>query len=224
MTKGLFSTRSLFENPDKGPEATLEALRSYLPKTEVHVLNQVHSDRVVNADDISVDEIPEADAIVSSDRTKILCVRTADCVPVLACSSNGAYLGAIHAGWRGLCLGVVKKGLDAMKSLGAQDIRVFIGPAIGPCCYQVGEDVMERMKGIARVRSIRGAYYVDLWSAAVFQAKNAGIAEHMIHVTRICTSCYNELFHSFRRDARDSGRNISLIGENSWSLPGLRVG
>jgi len=224
MTRGLFSTRMLFTYPDKGPETTLKELRHYLPGMEVRVLRQIHSDRIVNADDIRGSEIPEADAIISSDRTKVLCIRTADCVPILACSLDGTYTGAIHAGWKGLSLDIVEKALDAMKSLGAKDIRVFIGPAIGPCCYQVGPDVLDRMKGIARTRNGHGAYYLDLWDAAVSQARNADIPRHMIQVTKICTSCYNELFHSYRRDGHASGRNISLIGEGAWLLPGLRVG
>jgi YfiH family protein len=94
-------------------------------------------------------EKPEADAIVSNLSGKILSVQVADCVPIVVADAQGRAVAAVHAGWRGTCAGVARVAVDAMtREFGAdpQDLIAAIGPSIGPCCYTVGENVLERFR------------------------------------------------------------------------------
>jgi len=223
LVKGVFCTRDITQGTKSSPGAIASTLKDMVPGQDIYVLNQMHSDRIINAEDIAVGQIPDADGIVSSDPNKILCVRTADCLPVLAWGSNKKIIAAIHAGWRGLSKGIVTKGIEVMKSLGAKNIEIFLGPAIGPCCFEVNYCVGKKVSPILN-RCRNGSYYIDLWEVAAHQAHLSGIPSYKIHTLKICTSCYKKMFFSYRRDGPSTGRNISVIGGKSWLLPGLQVG
>ncbi len=197
-------------------------LREISGEGEVFCLNQVHSDRIVLADDLREGEIPEADGIISRGGDAVLSVRTADCVPMLAWDAGGSVTAAVHAGWRGLSQGIVTKAISRMRALGAVDIRVWFGPAIGPCCYAVHGEVA-RALGWNRAPVSDGLFFPDLWKIATGQARAAGLGKESINAVRLCTACHAALFHSYRRDAEEAGRNIAVIGGRSWLLPGLRA-
>jgi len=186
-------------------------------------MDQVHSDDLVIAQELPVDEIPRADALISCDAEIVLCVRTADCVPVLAWSEDAPMIAAVHAGWRGLAKGIVEKSIRRMQELGARDIKAAMGPAVGPCCYKVGRDVINELKGEPRIDDA-GSLFADLWNEAVLQLVQAGLFRSEITLYRICTSCNEKRFFSYRRQAAQAGRNISVIGGSSWLLPGLQAG
>ena len=127
---------------------------------------------------------------------------TADCVPVaIARTDGGAALGLLHAGWRGLSEGIVAAGVRA---LGGGRLVAAIGPAIGPCCYEVGPEVA----GLFDADFTRGRK-LDLWSATERALRAVGVE----HVERfdLCTACHPELFFSHRRDAGRTGRQ-GVIG------------
>ncbi len=205
------------------PQAALERLQGLSPGRRVCCLKQVHGREVVDAAALVSGQIPEADGLVSADPTDMLVVRTADCVPVLAWDSREKIRGALHAGWRGLALDINLAGIEAMRRLGADDIHVAIGPAIGPCCYAVGDEVVDAL-GAQFCRRENGRTFMDLWQKAFSQLINAGIAPQNITVNRICTNCNAEIFFSYRRDRDAAGRNYNIIGGGPWSLPGLRAG
>jgi hypothetical protein len=115
----------------------------------------------------------------------------ADCVPILIVGERG--IAAVHAGWRGVVAGVVR---NAVRLVGAT--RAFAGPAIGPCCFEVGPDVARAFDGSARTDE----RHVDLWKAA----ENAAGGEVEFHAARVCTSCNPHLFFSHRRDRGGTGR------------------
>ena len=124
---------------------------------------------------------------------------TADCVPVAVARTDRPALALVHAGWRGLLDGVVRHGVAALGGV----VRAAIGPAIGPCCYEVGPDVAEPFaarfgRGVVRART------VDLWSATELALRDAGVAA--IERFDLCTSCHPDLFFSHRRDAGVTGR------------------
>jgi hypothetical protein len=223
LVKGVFCTKETTQGVESNPAAIASMLRDILPGQDIYVLNQMHSDRIITSEEVPGGKIPDADGIVSRDPNKILCVRTADCLPVLAWGSGGNIIAAVHAGWRGLSKGIVKKGIGIMKDLGARDIEIFLGPAIGPCCFEVSYAIGKKISPTLN-RHINGSYYIDLWEVASYQAHLSGIPFHKIHTFKICTSCYKEMFFSYRGDGASTGRNISVIGGNSWLLPGLRAG
>jgi YfiH family protein len=219
---GFFCTRDLTAGRDGGPQSIASMLQELLPDSRIFCLTQIHSDKIVRAEDVSPKDFPEADAIISQNPSDVLCIRTADCVPVLLEADNGSMIGAVHAGWRGLAQEIVFKAITRMQWDGAEKIHAAIGPSIGPCCYQVGPEVVREL-GAEPVKRKDGAITVDLTDIAFQQAKKAGIPEDRIHVKRICTYCNPDIFFSFRRDKEAAGRNISVIGGESWSLPGLRA-
>ncbi len=217
--RAAFLTRAVSENTPRGPENAQTLLEQLLPGNAIHCMAQVHGTMVLRAEDLASGQIPECDGLVSSDPARILCVRTADCVPVLAFDEIAGVTGAFHAGWRGLAGGIVAEGLERMRALGAANIKVAIGPAIGPCCFEVGPEVVEGLGDEFAVRH-DSRVHLDLWRA---QALAAGVAPAGIQAFKLCTRCQDKLFFSYRRERENAGRNLSIIGGESWSLPGLRV-
>jgi polyphenol oxidase len=129
---------------------------------------------------------------------------TADCVPVAVARTDRPALALLHAGWRGLLEGVVAAGVAAVGG----EARAAVGPAIGPCCYEVGPDVARPFAdrfGNEVVR--RGA--VDLWVATERALRDAGVAS--VERFDFCTSCHPDLFFSHRRDGGVTGRQ-GVIG------------
>jgi polyphenol oxidase len=127
---------------------------------------------------------------------------TADCLPVAIARRNGdsPALAVLHVGWRGLLAGIVANGAAA---LGEGPLAAVIGPGIGPCCYDVADDVAtpyEREFG----PEVLPAGRLDLWRAAELALERAGVDE--VERTDLCTSCHPELFFSHRRDLGITGR------------------
>lgn len=221
--KGIFCTKEVSSGIDGKALAVRIMLEKKLEGCVVYTMDQVHSDRIVFAEDLNPGEIPEADAIISRNENNLLCIRTADCVPVLAWAEDTPLIAAIHAGWRGLALNIVEKCILAMRSLGGKDIRASIGPAIGKCCYVVKADVVEALH-VEPETNGEGSLVVDLWQVAASGLERAGVGKSSINIKGLCTSCETERFFSYRRQGATAGRNISAIGGRSWSLPGLQVG
>ena len=107
-------------------------------------VDQVHGAAVVQATEAG--NLGEADATFTSRSGLALAVATADCVPVVIEGPDVA--GVAHAGWRGVTAGVIPALLDAMRSAGLSPVRAGIGPSIGPCCYEVGEDVLSGARAV----------------------------------------------------------------------------
>lgn len=208
---------------DGKEDSVLARLTGLLPDAHIYCLNQVHGAKIVFAEDVASGDIPEADGIISRDPGDVLCIRTADCVPLLLWADAPPLIAAVHAGWKGLAKGIVKKAVHCMQTLGASQIHVSIGPSIGPCCYEVGADVVDAL-GRENMVYKNGSMFIDLTGAALSQAHEAGVGRHMVHTVRMCTSCHPGELFSYRRDGAAAGRNISLIGGKSWSLPGLQAG
>jgi hypothetical protein len=167
-------------------------------------LKQVHSDVVVRARGAGL--LGEADAVVTTTPELWLSVRTADCLPILLADPIAHVVAAVHAGWRGTVARIVEKTVRRMQELGAElgEIRASIGPGIGLCCFEVGEEVSPHF-GLA------GKTCVDLAEANERQLLDAGLELSQIWVSKHCTKCEGELFHSYRRDAAAAGRMVSAI-------------
>jgi YfiH family protein len=177
-------------------------------------LRQVHSARVL---DTVAGACGEGDALVTGQRGLAATVASADCVPVLI-STPGA-VGAVHAGWRGVAAGIIPAALARMSAHGGLERGIaWVGPAIGACCYEVGEEVAARVveaAGAETRREGRGARpHLDLAHAVAVQLAAAGIER--IVCLGLCTRCRPEWLWSHRRDGEGCGRNLSMI----WRGPG----
>jgi YfiH family protein len=150
---------------------------------------QVHGTRVV----VDGQGIEEADGQVTSERGVAAIVLVADCLPV-ALAGPGR-VGVVHAGWRGLAGGVLEEGVEATGAVAAA-----IGPGIGPCCYEVGDDVRAAFGTSERT--------LDLKAIARARLEAAGVRE--IHDCGLCTACDVERFFSHRRDGGVTGRQAGL--------------
>ncbi|MGH2758880.1 MAG: polyphenol oxidase family protein [Actinomycetota bacterium] len=160
------------------------------------VVKQVHGAQVVRAG--RPGNPLDADALWTDDAGQTLAVMAADCIPALVAAPGR--LGLAHAGWRGLVEGVVEAAVGAVGSAPA----VFAGPAIGPCCYVVGDDVREGFRSRFGTAVLASGDRLDLWAAAERAALEAGASS--FSAARICTSCHPELFFSHRRDNGRTGR------------------
>jgi polyphenol oxidase len=189
---------------------------------------QVHSDEIVVVE-AAPDSAPSADAIVSLRPGFFPAIKTADCVPVLILDPVNRISAAVHAGWRGTVLGITGKVVRFMMQEYATDPEALIaslGPAIGPCCYEVDDAVLVPFRksvpnadkfihteeipygGTSSGKSCR----LDLEAANHAALMAQGVAAENIHPVGQCTCCNSSLFFSYRRDGTRSGRHIAVVG------------
>ena len=197
--RALVTTRDFGDLADEGPRRKLRAL---LP-AEPLWLRQVHGNRVVEMGEQNLD----ADASVARQPGSVCVVKAADCMPVLFADEAGTTVAAAHAGWRGLAGGVLEATVDAM-GVPRQNIVAWLGPAIGPQVYEVGEDVYLAFPQDpdAFVPTRPGHWLLDLY--AVARAKLSGLKA--VSGGGSCTYTERERFFSYRRD-RNSARMAALV-------------
>lgn len=149
------------------------------------------------------------DALMTNQTGVLLTIRTADCVPVLVHDPLNRVVAAVHAGWRGAVAGIVPKTLSLMRHrFGSEPVslRVGIGPSVGPCCYEVDEPVLARLRtSFADWRLViretgRSRAMLDLQEFVRRQAQAVGVESEYIRTVRVCTACHPDLFYSYRRD------------------------
>jgi YfiH family protein len=176
-------------------------------------LQQVHGCEVACLPKMGSDPIFTADAAWRDRPGEVCAVMTADCLPLLLCDCSGREVAAVHAGWRGLCDGVIEAALDRF-SARAQDLLAWLGPAIGPDAFEVGGDVREAF--LARDPGSAGAFRArpdGKWLADLFQLARRRLA--LRGVTQVsggglCTQRHEVDFFSYRRDGI-TGRMATLI-------------
>lgn len=176
-------------------------------------LDQVHGTRVVRVDHTAApDREPRADAAVTSTPGVVLAILTADCLPVLLAARDGREIAAAHAGWRGLCAGVLEATVAAMATP-AQDLVAWLGPAAGPKAYEVGAEVRDAFLEVdpaaaaAFAPTRPGHWQADLYALARQRLASAGVDR--VHGGGHCTISDPGAFFSHRRDGR-SGRMATL--------------
>ena len=174
-------------------------------------LKQVHGVTVADATDAGC--WPEADACVSSHPGAVCVVMTADCLPVLLCDDRGSVVGAVHAGWRGLCDGVIEHAVSAM-GVAPDTLMAWLGPAIGVTAFEVGLDVREEF--IARDPKSTAAFVPHVpnkWRADIYQLARlrlSGLGVDRVYGGGLCTHTDHARFFSYRRD-NVTGRTGTLI-------------
>jgi hypothetical protein len=193
-------------------------------------VSQVHGTRVVRVGaDGRPDEVKreQADGLCSDVVGLGLSVHVADCVPVLLADARTGACAALHAGWRGTVAGMAAAGMAALvENFGCRptDVRAALGPCIGPCCFEVGPDVVAAVesawpdahaKGVVVPQAERRPH-VDLRSLLRLQLEAAGVLGENIDACEACTSCDPAgRFYSFRRAGRRTGQLVGFIVRTS---------
>jgi polyphenol oxidase len=217
------------------------ALAFGVPARSIVRMQQVHGANVlvIREGEPAAGAWGTADAAVTDHRGVALSVKVADCVPILLADSRTGAVAAVHAGWRGTSAGVVGAVVQSMvATFGSRpaDLVAAVGPSIGPCCYRVGDEVRAAFAeggrwtaqlgrwfsstpvgtpahGVPGVSPSGGApsLFLDTWAANADQMTAAGVPGSAVHVSRLCTSCHRDVFHSYRVDGPKAGRMAGVI-------------
>jgi YfiH family protein len=217
LSRGTYTSLNLGDHVGDDPSTVNQnrsLLQAILP-SEPRWLKQVHGIRAVRADDYDCEV--GSDAAFSESPGTVCAVLTADCLPVFLCDTDGLRVGIAHAGWRGLSAGVIECAIKAMGGEGSR-IMAWLGPAIGPNHFEVGEEVLESF--IGQDRDCSPAFTAcgpGKWTADIFQLArnrliNSGVTS--IYGGGICTFSDPTRFFSYRRDGT-TGRMAGLI----WLTP-----
>jgi YfiH family protein len=123
-------------------------------------------------------------------------------------------VAAAHAGWRGTAAGVTRAAVGALRAGGSDpaDLLAALGPGIGPCCYEVGDELRALFAPDFFRAGSGGRPHLDVRAANRRQLEEAGLAPDHIHGVDDCTRCRADLYHSYRRDGKSAGRMINFVG------------
>jgi polyphenol oxidase len=206
-----YSVGDTRENVDENIRRVSTALGSR--REDLFSAYQVHGrDVTIVEPDSSAEPRPRCDVLVTSSAARTLMLRYADCTPVLLADPRRRVVAAVHAGWRGSAVRAAGAAVEALRdAFGSRpaDIVAGIGPAIGPCCYVVGQDVVE---AFADRPDLFSNGRLDLWEANRQALVEAGVPSEQIEVAGVCTQCESERFFSHRaNDGQPAGRFAALI-------------
>jgi hypothetical protein len=200
----------------RGRAAALTAFEAATGLGAVRQTKQVHGATVVEG--AASTEETEADGLLSFSGGPAVGVRTADCVPILLADPGSGAVAAVHAGWRGVVAGIAAAAVAGLRSA-PSGMLAAIGPAIGPCCFEVGAEVVDALvkagampedRRFANGRSHAGKPLVDLRACVAFQLEKSGLSKERIELVGGCTCC-DAHYHSFRREGASSGRMLAAI-------------
>lgn len=200
-----------------GVAASGEALPWVLSR-QVHGA-EVHWSEGAVADPRDLENLPIADAVAGRESGRLLSVRTADCLPILLACPRSGLAAAVHAGWRGLVVGVIPAAIEVLVANGADraSLVAAIGPAISVAHYEVGDDVLDAFRdvGVEPVHRPPSATqpkpHLDLAATARVILAHAGVASDRVEILLACTFGEPERFFSYRRDGARSGRLAAVI-------------
>lgn len=223
VSDGSYAAMNLARNVGDDPAAVTENHRRFAAAVgyepaRLFESSQVHGARALRVDGAAAlaTRAEEADALVTSTPGDAVAVRVADCVPVLLAAPGHGVVAAVHAGWRGVTQRVIAAAVEAMGAgVRGGGLIAAVGPCIGPCCFEVGDEVAAEIAGASSAAVVvrpgpgDGRPRVDLRSAVAAQLEGVGV-KAVEHVGG-CTRCEGGRFHSFRRDGKASGRMLAAI-------------
>jgi len=212
VSDGPYASLNLGDHVDDDPQHVGENRRRFVAEcrlpSEPRWLQQVHSARVEIERPVS-----EADALVSREPGAVCVVLTADCLPVLFASADGSEVAAAHAGWRGLCAGVLENVVSALRT-DPGELVAWLGPAISQPAFEVGTEVRDQFVGRDPAAAAcfeaneRGRFQADLYALARLRLLGAGLSR--IYGGDRCTYRESDAFFSYRRDGQ-CGRMASFV-------------
>ncbi|WP_061235534.1 polyphenol oxidase family protein [Leptospira weilii] len=185
-----------------------------ISESSVYVLDQVHGDTVFDADEVDASMFPEGDAWIGETSGKVLCIKTADCMPLFFWSEQSSKFVAIHSGWKRTLAGITEKALRLAfdeSILTSGMLFGYLGPYASGSRYEVGEDVAQLFRNeFPDCLKQRGAdkTLLDLESFLKFRLEKNGI-QVLLRSDKICTIKEDSDFFSHRK--KDVGRNLNLI-------------
>jgi YfiH family protein len=204
-----YSVGDLSTNVDENLRRAAESIGSR--REDLFAAYQVHG-RDVTIVEPDTPPRPRSDVLITRAPEKTLMMRYADCTPVLLADPKQRVIAAVHAGWRGSAVRAAGAAVSALHEVFGscpRDIIAGIGPAIGPCCYTVGEDVVAAFSD--RPDLVKSGK-LDLWEANRQALLEAGVATEHIEVAGICTRCESDRFFSHRANGgQPAGRFAALI-------------
>ena len=194
-------------------------------KDEFNLINltrnsQIHSSIVNKIDEKNIGQRSDGDALISNVKAVPLLILTADCVPVVIIDPKNKAVGVAHAGWRGTYDKICKNTIDEMiknyKS-NPEDLICVIGPSIGPCCYEVSKDLVEKFN--TNLANHAGEfdiikddkYFLDLWKINELTLKDCNVKDENIINLQICTNCNHDKFYSYRKHNKTPKRIGTMI-------------
>lgn len=189
-----------------------------LPGNRTVDASQAQADRVaIIGENEYGTRIKGVDSLITNRRGIPLMLRFADCVPILMYDPTNNVIGIAHAGWRGTVGKVVTNTVATMQQAygtKAQDLIAYIGPSIGPCCYQIGADVRERVEQAfprmhEQLLHANGKLHLNLWEANGVQLRALGVEQ--IEIAAVCTADHTDDFYSWRRENAQTGRFGAII-------------
>lgn len=180
---------------------------------------QIHSDIVRVINETNLAEFAEGDAFITNVANIPLMIFTADCVPILLFDNDTCVVGAVHAGWKGTYKNIVSKTIEKMKlnyNVNEKNLKAIIGPSIGPCCYEVSDDLIEKFQSKYKGEYViyhkeKNKYHLNLWELNKLMLLNAGILNENIFSLDLCTSCNSDKFYSYRKNEKTLKRIGSII-------------
>lgn len=180
---------------------------------------EVHWSEGTVADPRDLDRLPIADAVAGRESGRLLSVRTADCLPILLACPRSGLAAAVHAGWRGLVVGVIPAAIESLVARGAvrESLVAAIGPAISVAHYEIGDDVLDAFRdvGVDPVHRPPSATqpkpHLDCAGTARKILANSGVASECVEILPACTFGDPDRFFSYRRDGARSGRLAAVI-------------
>lgn len=187
-------------------------------------MKQVHGDSIAEVTDTNIKEAGEADGMVSAKANVFLGVLTADCVPILMIAPKERLAAVVHAGWRGSLTSIAAKAVKYFANsygVAPESLEAALGPSIGACCYEVGDDVVGPL--LARWGKLAEGCIVksgakprlDLRRLNHSILASAGLPAEHIFEAGSCTSCAADEYFSYRRELKETGRQMSVIGWQS---------
>lgn len=186
---------------------------------------QTHTNNVVVIDEDNLDnELYDVDGVITKLKGVALTIATADCQSIILYDKEKEVIGNIHSGWKGTLGKILSKGINLMIdrfSSNVEDIIVCIGPSILDCCFEVDKDVVdmfneeftdiEEFIRLGEIKEGKQKYYIDTVGINKKELLRMGLLEENIYLSNICTKCNSDIYHSYRGQGIDSGRNITLV-------------
>ncbi len=223
-SSGDFSSLNVGQEVGDDPATVQENLHLILQTlgfdcAQVATARQVHGARVavVDANQRGTTQ-PQTDSLISAEPGTCLLLRFADCLPLMLYDPVRSAIALVHAGWRGLVAGVVRNTVLRLQHAFAccpRDLVAGLGPTIGPCCYEVGPDLILEVKRVFDdpshflVSQPPGTWHLDLPGAVRWQLRQAGVQQ--IEESGVCTACHTDEFFSHRAEQGRTGRFAAVL-------------